>query len=64
VFSSVGYNECFIAKLNPSGTANSVTFIGGESGSSDATAIAVSSAGNIYLAGGTASGTFQPVVIT
>jgi uncharacterized protein (TIGR03437 family) len=58
VFSSVGYNECFIAKLNPSGTANSVTFIGGESGSSDATAIAVSSAGNIYLAGGTASGTF------
>jgi len=56
-FSSVGYNECFIAKLNPSGTANSVTFIGGESGSSDATHRGELGS-NIYLAGGTASGTF------
>jgi len=56
VYTSLGYNYGFVAELNPSGTtAAYVTLIGGAEGDSDALAIAVTAAGNIYLAGTTDS---------
>jgi uncharacterized protein (TIGR03437 family) len=51
-------NEAFVAKLNPSGTTASETFIGGAGGNSDGYAIAVDTAGDIYLAGDTTSASF------
>ena len=51
-----GYNACFIAKLNSTGTtAAFVTIVGDSYGNSDGNAIAVDAAGNIYLAGDTTS---------
>jgi uncharacterized protein (TIGR03437 family) len=56
VFVAAKFNYCFVAKLNPSGTtAAYVTLFGSANGDgdSDILAIAVSSAGNIYVAGTT-----------
>ena len=54
-----GYNACFVAKLNSSSTtAAYVTLIGGSGGDSIASAIALDSSGNIYMAGATDSAYF------
>jgi len=56
VFVAAKFNYCFVAKLNPSGTtAAYVTLFGSANGDgdSDILAIAVSPAGNLYLAGAT-----------
>jgi len=53
---TTGYYYCVIAKLNSSGTSFlTETLIGGAGGDSVASAIAVDSSGNIYLAGATDS---------
>jgi uncharacterized protein (TIGR03437 family) len=58
-YTTAGYDYCFVAKLNSSGTtAAYVTLIGGSGGDSIASAIALDSAGNIYLAGATDSAYF------
>jgi len=54
-----GYNACFVAKLNSSGTtAAYLTLIGAPDGDIVANAIAVDPAGNIYLAGASDSAYF------
>ncbi len=56
---TTGYNACFVAKLNSSGTtAAYVTLIGGSGGDNIASAIALDSVGNIYMAGATDSASF------
>jgi hypothetical protein len=56
--SFAGYNDAFVAKLNAAGSALIFsTYLGG-SGSDYGYGIAVDSAGNAYVAGGTQSGDF------
>lgn len=52
--------DAYLARLNPDGSLNFATYLGG-SGVDEANAIAVDSAGDVYIAGSTGSGQF-PVV--
>ena len=52
-----GGNDAFIAKFDDTGAASSITYLGG-SGDDSCRGIALDDAGNIYIAGGSASSDF------
>jgi uncharacterized protein (TIGR03437 family) len=63
--STRGDLDCFITKMNPTGTtAILTTLVGGALGDDEAFGIAVDSAGNIYLAGYTGSDDFPIVAVS
>jgi hypothetical protein len=53
-----GGSAAFVAKISPSGTLISSTYIGGSNDEAIAVAVAVDGSGDMYLSGGTTSATF------